>query len=337
MSELARGVRRSRAIEPISGRRDVGRARSQGPLENPVIVARATAAHARLSPAAVRYARRQRRLSRRRRIVRCRCEAQYRRHRGRRSADDDNRKARAIGLAVHIAARRPRLPYLDEMLGREPCWWMPSATRHRPELHRHRSGGVRARRRPGRSADAINPDGTAARRAVLAAYRARFDFDGGDLLDRPNGLERVLGPGRQARHARATVQGFSRISASPEIPKINGGIARRGIGRRRIRQNVVLAGLVRADRADEIGGREVRHGSAASSPERCADARSGAARDRPVGHVRRARRVLVAGGSSPWVQYAAARRVAPYLGTRFPGTVRFRKRGGRGRRRASSS
>ena len=175
----------------------------EGPLENPPIVAPRDRRARDLSPAAVRLARCPGRLSRQRRIALAAARV-LRRYRGRHSRHDDDRKARAIRLScAHRRLGRPaavsrRNARTGTDAGRR------RGHRHRYELHRQRCGGVGARRRPGRSADRAQPQRDRGHRAVLAAHRARR------LRRRlparpPERHQRVLGPGRQSRHARANV------------------------------------------------------------------------------------------------------------------------------------
>ena len=249
--DLAR-LRRAFAFtrnEPISGAIRLG-VLVEGPLENPAIVARATAARA---------------IYRRLPFDSLDAQVVYRAgvvsllplHAYYGGTEVGIRGTMTIGkhvqsdLVVHIVASADRLPYLDEMLGREPMLVDAAATG--TDMNFTVRGAAASARGVARVAAliALNPNGTAAIEPFWL-HTERGDFDGGYLLDRPNGTSGFWGLAANLGMRAPTYKAFPGLDL-PAIPIINGRIASVAIAGGGSGKDVVLAGLVSGDRAD-VGG-----------------------------------------------------------------------------------
>ncbi|MBV8530518.1 MAG: hypothetical protein JO104_04315, partial [Candidatus Eremiobacteraeota bacterium] len=215
------GLRRAFAFardQPISGAARLG-VFVHGPIDDPVIVARVTAAKARyrtlpfnslsagvvyhgnvvgLAPLSVNYG-----------GVAVRVHGTL-----------------ALGthltsqFAVHVKAPANRLPYLDEMLGDEPIFVDASATG--TDLLFHLTGSAASARGVARVAALVtmNPNGTADVEPFWL-HTQRGNLDGGYILDRPHDSSAfwMLGSDLRMRAPRdATFPGIS----LPEMPPIEG-------------------------------------------------------------------------------------------------------------------
>jgi hypothetical protein len=235
--------------QPISGKARLG-VLVHGPIDDPVIVARVTAPHARyrtlpfdslvagavyhsnvvaLAPLRVVYGGVALRLNGTLEI------AEHLRSR----------------FAIHVAGAANRLPYLDEMLGAEPIVVDAAATGS--DLLFHVTGSVASARSVARLAALVqtNPNGTAAVDPFWF-HTERGDFDGAYLLDRPHDTSAfwMLSSGLRMHAPRyAAFPGLS----LPEMPPVNAhtiGITLAGGGDG---SNIVLAGRMRGQGASISG------------------------------------------------------------------------------------
>ncbi len=154
-------------------------------------------------------------------------------------------------LAVHITGSADRLPYLDEMLGREPILVDAAATGD--DLLFHLRGAAASARGESRVAALLelNADGTASVDPFWF-HTARGDFDGGYYLDRPHNTSGFWAMGGNLRMREPTYKAFPGIDL-PEMPRVNGravSVAMAGGG---AGKNLVLAGLVTGDRTEIAG------------------------------------------------------------------------------------
>ncbi|HEY1655419.1 MAG TPA: translocation/assembly module TamB domain-containing protein [Candidatus Tumulicola sp.] len=235
--------------EPISGAVRLG-VLVEGPLDNPAIVARASAARA---------------IYRRLPFDSLDAEVVYRDkvvsllplHAYYGGTEVGIRGTMTIGkhlqskLALHVVGSADRLPYLDEMLGREPMLVDAAATG--TDTNFTVNGAAASARGVGRVAAliALGPNGTAAIEPFWL-HTERGDFDGGYLLDRPHGTSAFWALAGNLHMRAPGYKAFPGLTL-PAIPNINGRIAAVAIAGGGSGKDVALAGVVSGDGAD-IGG-----------------------------------------------------------------------------------
>ncbi len=201
--------------EPISGHIDLG-VLVEGPIDNPMIVAQAGSLHAvyRKLPfdslnAGIVY--------RDNVVSLLPLHAYYG------GTEVGIRGTLAIGkhlhslLAVHIAGFADRLPYLDEMLGREPM--LVDAAASGTDTDFHVRGALASARGIKRVAAllALDPEGTAAVDPFWL-HTERGDFEGGYLLDRPHRTSGFWALAGGLHMHAPSYKAFPGLSL-PEIPK----------------------------------------------------------------------------------------------------------------------
>ncbi len=239
------GLRRAFAFardQPISGTARLG-VLVHGPIDDPVIVARVAAAHARyrampfdsLAAAVVYHSN----------VV---ALAPLRVRYGGIAVRVDG----TLGLGAHILSRfalhvegpASHLPYLDEMLGNEPLVVDAAATGS--DLLFHLTGSAASARGVSRVAALIdtNPSGTASV-APFWLHTERGNLDGAYLLDRPHATSAFWIIARGLRMRATSYRAFPGI-ALPEMPPVDGrtvGITAAGGG---AGTNIVMAGRINA-------------------------------------------------------------------------------------------
>jgi hypothetical protein len=154
-------------------------------------------------------------------------------------------------LALHIAGSADRLPYLDEMLGREPM--LVDAAASGTDTDFRLRGAAASARGVNRVAAlvALDPNGTAAV-SPFWLHTERGDFDGGYFLDRPHATSGFWALASNLHMRAPTYKAFPGLSL-PEVPNVNGridGIAIAGGGSGK---NVALAGILSGDDTDIAG------------------------------------------------------------------------------------
>jgi hypothetical protein len=154
-------------------------------------------------------------------------------------------------LALHVVGSADRLPYLDEMLGKEST--IVDAAASGTDLNFRVRGAVASARGVSRLAAlvALDPDGTAAVEPFWF-HTERGNFDGGYLLDRPHADSAFWALGSNLQMRAPSYKAFPGLSL-PEIPKVDGRIAGVAIAGGGSGKNVALAGIVNADKADIAG------------------------------------------------------------------------------------
>ncbi len=234
--------------EPISGIIDLG-ILVEGPIDNPMIVAQGAAKRA---------------VYRRLPFDALRADVVYRdnvvalmplsaRYEG---TDVGIRGTLGIGrrlhsrLAVHIAGTADRLPYLDEMLGREPMLVDAAATGDDTSFRVR--GAAASALGTGRVAAlfALDPEGTAAI-APFWMHTERGDFDGGYALDRPHSTSAFWALASNL-HMRAVSTQFPGMEL-PAVPPIGGRITNVAVAGGGSGNDIVLAGNVAANGATIAG------------------------------------------------------------------------------------
>jgi hypothetical protein len=154
-------------------------------------------------------------------------------------------------LAVHIVGSADRLPYLDEMLGREPV--LVDADAIGNDLLFHVRGAVASARGVDRVAALLDlePNGTGSVEPFWF-HTERGDFDGGYYLDRPHDSSGfwALASGLQMR--APTYPAFPGLDL-PQMPKIDGRAVTVTMAGGGAGKNVVVAGLFGAERSDIAG------------------------------------------------------------------------------------
>jgi hypothetical protein len=154
-------------------------------------------------------------------------------------------------LALHIVSAADRLPYLDEMLAREPM--LVDAVAAGIDNDFRVRGAAASARGVARIAAliALNPNGTGGVRPFWL-HTERGDFDGGYLLDRPHDTSAfwALASNLQMRVPR--YKAFPGLSL-PAIPNVNGRIESVAIAGGGAGKKVTLAGLVSGDGTDIAG------------------------------------------------------------------------------------
>jgi TamB, inner membrane protein subunit of TAM complex len=235
--------------QPISGAARLG-VLVHGPVDDPVIVARVTAAHARyqalpfeslvagvvyhsnvvaLAPLRVAYG-----------GIAVRLDGTM--------AIGEHLRSR---FAVHVEGPASHLPYLDEMLGNEPIVVDASATGD--DLLFHVVGSAASARGVARVAALVqtNPNGTAAVEPFWF-HTERGDFDGGYLLDRPNDTSAFWMLSSGLRMRAPAHQTFPGISL-PQMPPVNGRAVGMTLAGGGAGNKIVLAGLVTGEDASIAG------------------------------------------------------------------------------------
>ena len=150
-------------------------------------------------------------------------------------------------FALHVEGPASHLPYLDEMLGNEPIVIDASATGN--DLLFHVVGSVASARGISRVAALVdtNPNGTAAV-APFWFHTERGDFDGGYLLDRPDDTSAFWMRSSALRMRASSYKTFPGISL-PQMPPVNGRTVGMTLAGGGPGTNIVLAGIVTADDA----------------------------------------------------------------------------------------
>ncbi len=145
-------------------------------------------------------------------------------------------------FAVHLVSSAKRLPYLDEMLGDEPILIDAAATGSDLLFHVAASAASALGSQRVAALVDMNPNGTASVDPFWF-HTQRGDFDGGYLLDRPHGSSAFWMLARGLRMRAPPYKTFPGISL-PEVPPIDGrtvGMALAGGG---AGTSIVLAGRV---------------------------------------------------------------------------------------------
>jgi hypothetical protein len=165
-------------------------------------------------------------------------------------------------FAVHMVASAERLPYLDEMLGREPI--LVDAAASGDDLLFHLNGAAASALGSNRVAALLDleENGTASV-SPFWFHTPRGDFDGGYYLDRPHGTSGFWMMAANLQMRAPAYRAFPGIDL-PEMPKINARAAAVSMAGGGAGNNVVLAGLALGDRAD-IAGVPFKHINAAFS------------------------------------------------------------------------
>ncbi|MFY9720000.1 MAG: translocation/assembly module TamB domain-containing protein [Candidatus Cybelea sp.] len=147
-------------------------------------------------------------------------------------------------LALHVAGPADRLPYLDEMLGNEPIVIDASATGN--DLLFHVIGGAASLRGIGRVAALVrmNGDGTALVDPFWL-HTPRGNLDGGYLLDRPHRTSAFWLIADGLRMHAPAYHAFPNLSL-PEMPKIDGGVMHAALAGGGSGNHIVLGGVVGA-------------------------------------------------------------------------------------------
>ena len=145
-------------------------------------------------------------------------------------------------LAVHVAGPADRLPYLDEMLGKEPIVIDASATGD--DLLFHVIGSVASTRGVDRVAALLqmNENGTALVDPFWL-HTPRGDLDGSYLLDRPRSTSAFWLLANRLRMRAPVYAAFPNLNL-PQMPKIDGGVISAAIAGGGSGNHIVLGGLV---------------------------------------------------------------------------------------------
>lgn len=154
-------------------------------------------------------------------------------------------------LAVHVVAPADRLPYLDEMLGNEPIAIDASATGN--DLRFHVIGSAASLRSVDRMAALLrmNGDGTALVDPFWL-HTPRGNLDGGYLLDRPRDTSAFWLIADGLRMRAPSYHAFPNLSL-PEMPKIDGGVMHAALAGGGSGNRILLGGVVGA-RDTKIAG-----------------------------------------------------------------------------------
>ena len=186
-------------------------------------------------------------------------------------------------LALHVSGPASRLPYLDEMLGDEPMVIDASITGR--DLLFHVTGAAASARGTDRVAALVemNPNGTAIVDPFWLHTR-RGDLDGGYVLDRPNAESAywITATNLQMHAPRSGV--FPNLSL-PQMPPIDGGVVNAAIAGGSSGSRILLAGTVRGDDTN-ISGVQFAHLEADMA---------GTLQDAPINRLR---------ASGPWGDFA---------------------------------
>lgn len=156
-------------------------------------------------------------------------------------------------FGVHVDGPANRLPYLNEMLGDEPIVIDAAATGN--DLRFHLTGSAASARGTERVAAlvAMNGDGTALVDPFWL-HTQRGDLDGGYLLDRPHASSAFWMTADNVAMRAPRYEAFPNL-ALPQMPKIDGGrfglsVAGGGSG-----NDIALAGIVHASETSIAGVR----------------------------------------------------------------------------------
>ncbi|HEY1977081.1 MAG TPA: translocation/assembly module TamB domain-containing protein [Candidatus Baltobacteraceae bacterium] len=154
-------------------------------------------------------------------------------------------------LAMHIVGSADRLPYLDEMLGREPVIVDADAVGN--DLLFHVRGALASARGVNRVAAMIDlePNGTG-NVEPFWFHTERGDFDGGYYLDRPHDASGFWALASGLRMRAPTYKAFPGLEL-PQMPKINGDAVSITMAGGGAGKQIVLAGLFGAERTDIAG------------------------------------------------------------------------------------
>jgi hypothetical protein len=154
-------------------------------------------------------------------------------------------------FGIHVEGPASRLPYLDEMLGDEPIVIDAAATGE--DLLFHVTGSAASARGVSRVAALVdtNPNGTAAV-APFWFHTERGNFDGGYLLDRPDGTSAFWMLANHLRMHPPAHGAFPGISL-PEMPPVDGRSVGMTVAGGGAGKNIVLGGIVTADDARIAG------------------------------------------------------------------------------------
>jgi hypothetical protein len=154
-------------------------------------------------------------------------------------------------LAVHIVGSADRLPYLDEMLGREPMIIDADAVGN--DLLFHVRGALASARGADRVAAMIDlePNGTGSVEPFWF-HTERGDFDGGYYLDRPHSMSGFWALASGLRMRVPSYKAFPGLDL-PQMPKISGDAVNVTMAGGGSGKNVVVAGLFGAERTDIAG------------------------------------------------------------------------------------
>jgi len=154
-------------------------------------------------------------------------------------------------LAVHLAGTADRMPYLDEMLGREPMLVDAVASGEDTDFRVRGAAASAAGVARVAALVALDPDGTAAI-APFWLHTQRGDFDGAYALDRPHGTSGFWAIGSNVRMQTVAHQAFPGVPL-PAIPSVSGHIDRVAVAGGGSGSDIVLAGTVIGN-ADAIAG-----------------------------------------------------------------------------------
>lgn len=154
-------------------------------------------------------------------------------------------------FGVHVEGLASRLPYLDEMLGDEPI--VIDAAAQGDDLLFHLAGSAASARGVERVAALVdtNPNGTAAV-APFWFHTERGDFDGGYILDRPDGTSAFWMIASRLKMRVPPRPAFPGISL-PAMPPVDGRSVGMTIAGGGAGKNIVLGGVVTADDARIAG------------------------------------------------------------------------------------
>lgn len=145
-------------------------------------------------------------------------------------------------FAIHVAGPADRLPYLDEMLGKEPIVIDASATGK--DLLFHVIGSVASERGIDRVAALLqmNENGTSLVDPFWL-HSPRGDLDGSYALDRPRNSSAFWLLSDHLRMRAPAYPAFPNLSL-PQMPKIDGGVVAAAIAGGGSGNHIVLGGLV---------------------------------------------------------------------------------------------
>ncbi len=154
-------------------------------------------------------------------------------------------------FALHVEGPASHLPYLDEMLGDEPI--VIDASAAGTDLRFHVIGSAASARGIARVAALVdtNPNGTAMV-APFWFHTERGNFDGGYLLDRPDDTSAFWMLANGLRMRASSYKTFPGISL-PEMPPVNARAVGMTLAGGGAGNDIVLAGVVRAQAADIAG------------------------------------------------------------------------------------
>lgn len=154
-------------------------------------------------------------------------------------------------VAIHILGSADRLPYLDEMLGREPMIVDADAVGN--DLLFHVRGALASARGVNRVAAMIDlePNGTGSV-APFWFHTERGDFDGGYYLDRPHASSGFWALASGLRMRVPTYKAFPGLDL-PQMPKIDGNAVSVTMAGGGAGKDVAIAGLFGAERTEIAG------------------------------------------------------------------------------------